>query len=281
MLTVPLSTNMGEVLGVLQVINAKDDEGGVVPFSPDDELYIQHFAGSASMALQRAQLTRQLLLRMISMAELRDPTETGPHVNRVAAFAVEIYERWARRRNMPKRELHRNRDSLRMAAMLHDVGKVAISDTILKKPGRLTDEEFATMKTHTYRGARLFRSKQSEFDDIASMVALTHHERWDGKGYPGYIDVETGSPLDEDSNGGAQPRKGEEIPIFGRVVSVADIFDALINPRSYKEAWKEAEVLKAIKSDASKAFDPELVDIFFEALPLLKNIMQRYPNPAL
>lgn len=180
---------------------------------------------------------------------------------------------------MPKRELHRNRDSLRMAAMLHDVGKVAISDTILKKPGRLTDGEYATMQTHAFRGARLFRSKQSEFDDIASMVALTHHERWDGTGYPGYIDIETGEPLDKDSKGRAQPRKGEEIPIFGRVVTLSDVYDALINPRSYKEAWKEDDVLRELKKGTGKTFDPELVDIFFEALPLLKNVIQRYPNP--
>jgi HD-GYP domain-containing protein (c-di-GMP phosphodiesterase class II) len=194
-LTVPLNNSMGEVLGVIQIINAKDEKGQVVPFSSNDELYIQHFAGSASTALQRAQLTRQLLLRMNSMAELRDPTETGPHVNRVAAYAVEIYERWANRRNVPKRELHRNRDILRMAAMLHDVGKVAISDLILKKPGRFTDEEREIVKSHARLGARLFQSKQSEFDEVASVVALTHHEDWAGTGYPGYIDVGTGEPL--------------------------------------------------------------------------------------
>ena len=277
-LTVPLNTNIGEVLGVIQIINAKDDKGDVVPFSADDELYIQHFAGSASTALQRAQLTRQLLLRMISMAELRDPTETGPHVNRVAAFAVEIYERWANRRNVPKRELHQNRDSLRMAAMLHDVGKVAISDLILKKPGRFTEEEYEIMKSHVYLGARLFKHRQSEFDEIASMVALTHHEDWNGNGYPGHVDIETGEPLEKDAKGRAMRRKGEEIPIFGRVVAVADVYDALINRRVYKPAWDEKEVLNEIKKESGKRFDPELVDIFFEAVPMLKNIIERYPT---
>ena len=279
MLTIPLITNIGAVLGVLQVINAKDDEGKVIPFKSEDELLIRHFASNATMALQRAQLTRQLLLRMISMAELRDPKETGQHVNRVGSYAIEIYERWAQRRKMPARELHRNRDILRMVAMLHDVGKVAISDMILKKPGRLTDEEFEIMKTHTYCGARLFRSLQSEYDAIASEVVLTHHENWDGSGYPGDVDLETGKPKEKTLNGRARPKRGEEIPIYGRVVALADVYDALTHKRVYKEAWKEKDVLAQIRKDSGKKFDPELVDIFFEALPHLKNITAKYPDP--
>ena len=277
-LTIPLLTNLGELLGVIQMINAMDPKGRVIPFTSDDELYINHFANNASMALQRAQLTRQLLLRMISMAELRDPKETGPHVNRVAAFAVELYERWAARREMPKKDLHRNRDILRMASMLHDVGKVAISDLILKKPSKFTEEEYQIIKTHTYCGARLFQSKQSDFDEISSMVALTHHENWDGTGYPGYIDVETGKPSKKDAKGKAVGRKGEEIPIFGRVVAVADVFDALTHQRVYKKAWSESDVIDEMKKMTETKFDPELVEIFFEALPHLENIQQKYPD---
>ncbi len=278
MLTIPLLTNIGEVLGVIQVINAMNGKNEVIPFNSEDELLIRHFASNATMALQRAQLTRQLLLRMISMAELRDPKETGPHVNRVASYSVEIYERWAQRRKMPKSELHRNRDILRMASMLHDVGKVAISDIILKKPGPFTEEEYGLIKKHTYCGARLFKSKQSEFDEIASKVALTHHESWDGTGYPGYIDIETGEPLEKDARGNPLPRKGEEIPIYGRVVAIADVYDALTHKRVYKKAWKEKEALEEIKSLSGKKFDPELVDILFEALPHLKNITTKYPD---
>ena len=165
-----------------------------------------------------------------------------------------------------------------MAAMLHDVGKVAISDLILKKPGRFTEEEFDIVKSHARLGARLFKSKQSEFDEIASVVALTHHEDWAGTGYPGYVDVETGEPLEKDSKGKAIRRKEEEIPIFGRVVAVADVYDALINRRVYKPAWKEEEVYNEIKKESGKRFDPELVDIFFEAVPMLKNIIEKYPK---
>ena len=146
MLTVPLKTNVNDIVGVLQIINAKDSDGNIQPFSAEDEPFVQHFAGITSMIIQRARLTRTILLRMISMAELRDPRETGAHVNRVASYAVEIYERWAKLRNTPPQLIDKNRDTLRMAAMLHDVGKIAISDLILKKPAGFTKEEYETMK---------------------------------------------------------------------------------------------------------------------------------------
>ena len=278
MLTIPLMTNTGNVLGVIQVINALDEKGNAVPFDIEDELFVMHFASTASMALQRAQLTRQIILRMISMAELRDPKETGPHVNRVASFAVELYERWAGRRKIAVKEIEKNKDLLRMAAMLHDVGKVGISDIILKKPGKFTDDEYEIMKTHTFHGATLFKSMQSDFDDLAAMVALTHHENWDGTGYPGNVDIETGKPLKTDINGKVVPLKGEDIPIFGRVVAIADVFDALSSKRVYKQAWEEADVLIEMKNLSGKKFDPELVEILFESLEHFRNIMHRYPE---
>jgi len=278
MLTIPLMTNAGDVLGVIQVINALDKDGKVIPFDTENELFALHFASTASMALQRAQLTRQIILRMISMAELRDPKETGPHVNRVASFAVELYERWAGRRKIPAKKIEKNKDLLRMAAMLHDVGKVGISDIILKKPGKFTDDEFEIMKTHTFHGATLFKSMQSEFDELAARVALTHHENWDGTGYPGNVDIETGKPLKTDKNGNAIPLKGEEISIFGRVVAIADVFDALSCKRVYKQAWEEADVLLEMKNLSGIKFDPELIEIFFEALEHFRNIRHRYPE---
>ncbi len=280
MLTVPLKTNRGEIVGVLQIINAKDKHGAVIPFRGKDEPFILHFAGLVSLVLQRAQMTRALLLRMISMAELRDPKETGAHVNRVATYAVEIYERWALRRNFERTEIDRNRDVLRMAAMLHDVGKVAISDLILKKPARFTEEEYEIMKGHTYLGARLFKEKQSEFDDIAAVVVRTHHENWDGSGYPGYIDVETGRTVRADASGAPLGMKGEEIPIFGRVVALADVYDALSSKRVYKDAWNDADVLAEIKKQSGNKFDPELVDIFFDCLDFIRSIRQRYPDAS-
>ncbi len=278
MLTVPLKTNSGDIIGVLQIINAKDSNGVVVPFDAGDEPYVLHFANTTSMILQRAQMTRALILRMISMAELRDPKETGAHVNRVASYAVEIYEQWALRRDLLRNEIDRNRDILRMAAMLHDVGKVAISDLILKKPARFTEQEYEIIKSHTYLGAQLFENKQSEFDEIASLVALTHHENWDGTGYPGYLDFKTGKPSKTDSNGRVQAMRETEIPIWGRIVALADVYDALSSKRVYKEAWDEKQVLEEIKNLSGKKFDPELVDIFFESLDVIRSISKQYPD---
>lgn len=279
MLTVPLIANNDQVLGVLQLINAKDDEGNNVSFTQEDEIYCLHFATAASMALQRAQLTRQILLRMISMAELRDPKETGPHVNRVAAYSVELYERWAYSQNYSDETIEKQKDVLRMAAMLHDVGKVAISDLILKKPSRFTDEEYEIMKSHASLGADLFAQKQSEFDEVAGQVALSHHENFDGTGYPGRVSPLTGKPIDHEGSGKAEGLIGDEIPIFGRVVALADVYDALSNKRVYKEAWSEERVLEAIRSERGKKFDPQLVDIFFESYEHIKNIQKRYPDP--
>lgn len=280
MLAIPLRTSAGETLGVIQIINKMDAAGAVGSFNRDDELLVKHFASNATVALQRAQMTRAILLRMIRMAELRDPKETGPHVNRVAGYSVELYEGWARHKGIPTDEIDRTRDNLRMAAMLHDVGKVAISDTILKKPGRFTPEEYAIMQTHSWHGARLFVNKQSDFDELAQTVALTHHENWDGSGYPGWVDIESGAPLEKHADGTAVGRRGEEIPIFGRVVAVADVYDALLSRRVYKEAWSEDDALREIRSLTGSKFDPDVVEVFFESLPVLRQITEKYGREA-
>lgn len=279
-LTVPLRTSRGKTVGVLQIINALNEVGEVTSFSAEDEVVISYFGNAAAMALERAQMTRALILRMISMAELRDPKETGPHVNRVAAFAVEIYERWARAHGVPADQISHDRDVLRPAAMLHDVGKVAIPDAILKKPGRLTPDEFDVMKRHAYLGARLFRGSESHLDGAAAEVALRHHENWDGTGYPGYIDLETGAPLPgfEDGKGDAVGLVGEGIPVFGRVVKVADVYDALCSRRVYKDAMPEPEALAIIEKDRGSAFEPEMVDAFLEALDSIRAIARYYAN---
>jgi HD-GYP domain-containing protein (c-di-GMP phosphodiesterase class II) len=268
MLTIPLSNFRGEVIGVLQLINAMDSQGEVIPFADDDEEIIIYFANTAANALERAKMTREIILRMNRMAEMRDPKETGPHVNRVAAYSVTLYEAWGRRKGLPREEIDRNRDVLRMSAMLHDVGKVAISDTILKKPGRFTPEEFQVMKLHTLYGADLFSDIYSDFDESAGIVALNHHERWDGKGYPG---IQT-------EDGGTRGKQGEEIPLFGRIVALADVYDALSCRRCYKEAWNEDQVLDTIRDESGKQFDPELVEVFLENLDSFKQIESLYPD---
>lgn len=277
-LTVPLKNAEGRLLGVIQVINARSPDGGTVAFTKEDELLITHFAANATVALQRAYMTRAMILRMIKMSELRDPKETGAHVNRVAGYAVEIFDRWAYRHRMNDVEREKTRDTLKIAAMLHDVGKVAISDLILKKPARFTPEEYAVMQAHTYFGARLFDDPQSPLDTIAADVALTHHENWDGSGYPGWIDLMTGKPLKTDSQGKVLGRKMEEIPLGGRIVAVADVFDALSSKRVYKQAWREQDVYDEIRKMSGIKFDPEMVEVFFEILPSIKQIRELYPE---
>ncbi|MFC1538714.1 HD domain-containing phosphohydrolase [Candidatus Latescibacterota bacterium] len=277
--TVPLKKSTGKITGILQLINSKDENGNVIEFDKKLEPYCGYFANNAAIALERAQLTRTILLRMISMAELRDPKETGNHVNRVAGYSMEIYEVWAKKKNIPQEEIDKTKDVLRMAAMLHDVGKVAISDTILKKPARFTDEEYKIMQKHTVYGARLFSNITSDVDEAAKEVALNHHERYDGKGYPGYIDLITEKPLPgySDKNGNPILKKGEDIPLLGRIVALSDVYDALSSARVYKEAWDEDKVLNIIREEYGKQFDPEVVDAFFVCLPSIKSLQQRYP----
>jgi HD-GYP domain-containing protein (c-di-GMP phosphodiesterase class II) len=214
------------------------------------------------------------------MSELRDPKETGTHVNRVASYAVEIYDRWAYKHAVAEAEQEKFRDILKIGAMLHDVGKVAISDVILKKPSRFTPEEFAVMQHHTVYGAGLFDDSQSDLDYISRDIALTHHENWDGSGYPGWVDPLSGNPIKVNSEGKVLGRKEEEIPFAGRIVAIADVFDALCSKRVYKEAWGEEQVLQEIRGLAGIKFDPELVDIFFDILPTVRQIQSLYPEPS-
>ena len=193
LLSIPLRTSDRVVRGVLQLANPGGEAAGR-SFSLEDEKVVEHFANLAAVAIERTAMTETLVLRMISMAEVRDPTETGPHVQRVAGCAVILYEAWARATGIPDEERDRNRDRLRTAAMLHDVGKIAIPDAILKKPGPLDDHELAVMQQHTVIGARLFKGMRTDFDEVAREVALHHHERWDGTGYPGPIRIEAVLP---------------------------------------------------------------------------------------
>ena len=277
-LTIPLLTAEGRMMGVIQVINSKDGQGNTIPFSEEDELLITHFATNATFALQRAYVTRAMILRMIKMSELRDPKETGTHVNRVAGYAVEIYDRWAYHYKVPAEEQIKFRDILKIGSMLHDVGKVAISDVILKKPARFTPEEYIIMQHHTLYGAGLFDDPHSPIDTISRDIALTHHENWDGTGYPGWIDPLTQTLIKTGEDGKPLGRKGEEIPLAGRIVAIADVFDALCSKRVYKEPWSEEQVLVEIRQLAGTKFDPELVDIFFEILPSIKQMQILYPE---
>ena len=191
--TIPLKMANGILLGVLQIINRKDENGQVTCFTEEDELFIIHFATSAVQALQHAYVTSNMVKRMLKMAEFRDPKETYPHVERVSSYSLEIYDRWAFNHNISESENHKYRDNLKIAAKFHDVGKVGISDIILKKTyPRFTEEERNIMKGHTIIGAQLFDPPESLLDEMSQEIALHHHDRWDGgpSGYPGKVQLD-------------------------------------------------------------------------------------------
>ncbi len=274
-LTTPIVNVANNVVGVLQLINAKDENNKVIAFDENDEVLITFFAGNASTHIERAELTRELIMRMIKMAELRDPKETGEHVNRVGAIAAELYVHWALKKGVDLMEIKKQKGNIRLAAMLHDVGKIAISDVILKKPGRFDDDERFVMNFHTIFGARLFKNSKSEIDQLSKAIALSHHERWDGKGYPGDV-----GNIHQDINAMGQGYKGKEIPLGGRIVAIADVYDALMSSRVYKKAWSEEDTLHELLKCSGTQFDPDLMDCFLEIYDTVKAIYQKYQDSA-
>jgi HD-GYP domain-containing protein (c-di-GMP phosphodiesterase class II) len=278
-LTVPMFTlSSRRPLGALQIINPKDAQGNIDYFGEDKQTLIEHFAAVAAAALERAFLTRSMLLRMIEMARFRDPTETDRHVNRVSHYALEIYDRWAFLHNETGARAVKFRDNLKIAAMMHDVGKVGIPDQILKKPGRLTDDEFSQIRCHTCIGASLFADPSSEVDQMVQEVTMHHHERWDGGGYPGNLTVTDAAEPDLCARISQNPGlKGDDIPLAARIVSIADVFDALSSARAYKKALSTNDSAAEIMAQRGKQFDPDLVDCFEATLPrilAIKEVMQ-------
>jgi HD-GYP domain-containing protein (c-di-GMP phosphodiesterase class II) len=262
------------VLGVLQFLKSVGDSPEVpLPFSVEDEHIVAHFASMATVVMERARLTETVILRMIRMAEARDPGETMAHIERVAAYSQVIFDEWARRRGFEGPGFERQRDRLRIAAKLHDVGKIGISDTLLKSTRRFTPDEMRQMQQHTVIGAQLFVDSPTQFDETAQEVVLNHHERWDGTGYPGYVELD-GRPTIDPATGLTRlaGKRGEDIPLFARIVGLADVVDALLSRRSYKEPWSEEQVLKHIRDESGRHFDPELVDIFFARLDEIRSV---------
>jgi HD-GYP domain-containing protein (c-di-GMP phosphodiesterase class II) len=252
----------GTALSVLGVIALVDGHSGAEAegrgFDDDDEQVVAHLASLAAVAIERAQLVRSMILRMIAMAELRDPSETAGHVGRVADLSLMLYDRWCESHGAHSGAV-RARDALRIGALLHDVGKVGIPDAILKKPGKLDDAEFAEMKRHTEIGAKLFAGLRTDFDETAAEIALSHHERWDGRGYPRGL-------------------AGEAIPLFARIVAVADVFDALSSRRAYKDAWPREKIDSFFRDEAGRHFDPELAAILVANIADAEAIRARRPE---
>ncbi len=263
MLTLPFIDVNGRLLGILQLINSKYLDT-VRAFTPSMVQASNHLVMLTVPALDRANMANDFILRMLRTSSLRDPRETASHVRRVGAMAAEIYHRWAERHHIRFEELRTTKGRIRMAAMLHDVGKVGIPDAVLKKKGRLTPEERAIMETHSALGAELFADARLDVDQMAHSIALHHHQKWNGHGYTGSEKY----PL----------LAGEDIPLEARITAIADVYDALISRRCYKDAWSTEDAEAVLRKDAGSHFDPELVDVFMEIRDIIDAICKRYAD---
>lgn len=261
MLLMPFINKNGKIIGIMQLINATK-HGKIVPFSKEDEEIIKKLASISALSLESAMLTEEMIMRMLEVSALRDPKETAAHVWRVGSMAAELYESWASEQNVDVETMLATKSKLRLAATLHDIGKVGIPDAILKKPSKLSSDEMEIMKSHAYMGAKLFEGSNNEIEKIAYDIALHHHAHWDGTGYTG--DESIKSPA------------GENIPIFARITTIADVYDALISKRVYKEAWDKKDVMQTLKEGAGKMFDPNLIKHFEKIQPIIEMIVKRY-----
>ncbi|MDR1179280.1 MAG: GAF domain-containing protein [Spirochaetales bacterium] len=253
LLAVPLMTRAGTVAGVLQLINAKDAEGRTVPFSMQDRLLISQFAAAAADAVEQSKLAREMILRLVETLEFRDPRENSCHANRVASYAVELYEEWARCRGIDSHELRIKKDHLRTAAMLHDLGKTGVDPSVLCGSSHSGNEDYQK-KMHTVYGARFFHRFTSPWDKTAYDVAIGHHEHWAGTGYPGRVNIFSNKPVF------GAGRQGKEIPLAARIVAIADTFDTLV-AHNGDERFDEG-AYKLIAERSGSWFDAELVRIF-------------------
>jgi putative two-component system response regulator len=192
----------------------------------------------------------EIALRLIAASEHRD-NETGMHVRRIGFFAAEM----ARLLGWSQDAI----DTIQAAAPMHDIGKIGVPDAILQKPGALTEEEWVTMKRHTTMGATILKGSTVPFIQMGARIAIGHHERWDGSGYPKGL-------------------KGEMVPIEARITSLVDVYDAVSNRRHYKDPWPEDKVVALIEKGSGAHFDPSLVDLFLTHLDRFRAILQANPD---
>jgi two-component system, response regulator RpfG len=187
---------------------------------------------------------RETLLRLGRAGEYRDE-DTGNHVLRMAKYSRIIAEELG----LAQIEC----EDIEYAAPMHDIGKIGIPDQILLKPGKLDKGEWEIMQQHTVMGHNILTNSQSRYIQLGSVIALNHHEKYDGSGYPSGL-------------------KGREIPLVARIVAVADVFDALVTERPYKKAWNTEDALNLLKQQSGKHFDPQCVEAFFDRLDDIKQV---------
>ena len=216
--------------------------------------FILAYATDISSAIEAEQeiinTQKDVVYTMGAIGETRSK-ETGNHVRRVALYS----EILALKYGLSKEDV----ELLKLASPMHDIGKVGIKDEILNKPGKLTDDEFKIMKTHSTLGFNMLKNSDKPILKAAAIVANEHHEKWDGSGYPKKL-------------------AGEDIHIFGRITAVADVFDALGSERVYKKAWGLDEIFELFKDQRGKHFDPKLIDLFFEHFEEFNEVRLKYQD---
>ena len=239
LLAMPLKTPQGRIIGVFEALNKKGDG----PFTQEDIMLLENICLYSASVLEGMQLyerlkrtQREVIIRLSNATKFKDK-ETKNHIIRVGLYSEVL----ARALGLSEEEA----ELIRLAAPMHDIGKVGIPDAILQKPGRLTPEEWEVMKRHTVYGYEILKGSDSRLVHMAAVIALEHHEKWNGKGYP-------------------HGKRGEEISIYGRITALSDVFDALSTPRPYKPAWPMDKVVEEIVSSSGRDFDPEVVNAFKE-----------------
>jgi putative two-component system response regulator len=222
----------------------------------NDQLNNHRIALEKTVDLRTQQLKNaslEVIWRLTAASEYRD-NETGAHIKRMSHYSAAI----ARKMGLRKKTV----ETILYSAPMHDIGKIGIPDGILLKPGKLNDEEWRIMKSHTIIGANILKGSEIGFVRMGAMIALTHHEKWDGSGYPnGLI--------------------GAQIPLAGRIVALADVFDALTSKRSYKEPFSIQKSNRIIEEGRGKHFDPDVVDAFFSIQDEILHIKERFADQRL
>lgn len=249
-MVIPMRNNIGEVIGAFQVLNKLT---GDQSFKPVDLSRLRLAASYAGKSIEsfllniEVEKTQREVIHILGTVSESRSRETGNHIKRVSAYSGII----ATHMGMSEDEVA----LIKLAAPMHDLGKVSIPDSILHKPGRLTPEEFATMQEHSSIGFEILKDSNRKLLRTAAIIALQHHERHDGAGYPNKLN-------------------SEEIHPFARIVAAADVFDALISYRVYKPAWEPEKVFALFREERGRQFHPDVVDAFFEGLPEIMEIKE-------